>query len=423
MNTQFLFHLAVALSRVWFVDAAQPQQPLPRAAAQDHAVVEVPQFKETRRIAVAAEHGAILGFVPDGTGGLVVLSGQNLRYGSYRGQQAGGPPPDRLVWMNATGTEQRAVVLPENPRGLNCADDGTVYVVGNATVAWYDATGKLLGQREAPHFSLPEEEHEAFTEEAVDRRDLSVTHQEKSLKSLEETLEAIESKPEEDRTPVEKARLNSLQQQVKYQREALERRRSMTPQQLFDEAVSNAKQLYRVAVSKQHVFLVGRETFGYGYAVWRCDRECQQPEKIISGLSGCCGQMDVQVISNQLAVAENSRHRVILMNFDGEKTCTFGQRDRSGTAAGFSGCCNPMNTCQTSDGGLLTSESNGCVKKFAVDGTFQEVVGNADVRQGCKNSSVGMSADGSRIYYLDISKGQIIVLEKQPAAPVQEDEP
>jgi len=34
-----------------------------------------------------------------------------------------------------------------------------------------------------------------------------------------------------------------------------------------------------------------------------------------------------------------------------------------------------------------------------------------------------MSADGSRIYYLDISKGQIIVLEKQPAAPVQEDEP
>lgn len=423
MNTQFLFHLAVGLSRVWFVDAAQPQQPLPRAAVQDTPAAKTTEFQETRRIAVADEHGGILGFVPDGAGGLVVLSGQNLRYGGYRGQQAGGPPPDRLVWMNATGIEQRAVELPENPRGLNRAEDGTVYVVGNATVTWYDATGKLLGQREAPHFRLPEEEHEAFTEEAVERRDLSITRQENSLKSLAETLAAIESKLEEDRTPVEKARLNSLQQQVKSQRKAIERRRAMTPQQLFDEAVSNAKQLYRVAVSQQHVFLVGRETFGYGYAVWRCDRECQQPEKVLSGLSGCCGQMDVQVIGDQLAVAENSRHRVVLVNFDGEKTSTFGQRDRSGTAAGFSGCCNPMNTCQTSDGGLLTSESNGSVKKFATDGTFQEVVANAEVRPGCKNSSVGMSADGSRIYYLDISNGQIIVLEKQPAAPIQEDEP
>jgi hypothetical protein len=40
------------------------------------------------------------------------------------------------------------------------------------------------------------------------------------------------------------------------------------------------------------------------------------------------------------------------------------------------------------------------------------VVGVADVEAGCKNSSIGLSADGSSLYYLDIHKGTIVVLEK-----------
>jgi hypothetical protein len=419
MNAQLIVQLAIGLSRVWFTDTAQPPQP--RVIEQALPVAKAAAFRETRTVTVAAEHGSILGFVPDGAGGLVIVSGQQLQYGGAQRPQADGPIPNRLVWMDATGAEQRAVELSENPRGLNRAEDGWVYVVGNATVAWYDAAGQLLGSREAPHFVLPEDEYEAFTEEAVERRDLSLTHQETQLKAFEETLAAIEAKPEEERTPGDVAQRNSLQHRVRSQREAIEQRRAMTPDQLFDEAVSNAKQLYRVAVSKEHLFLVGRETFGYGYAVWRCDRECRKPAKIISGLSGCCGQMDIQVIGDRLAVAENSRHRVIMADFEGETVTSFGKRDRSGGAAGFSGCCNPMNTCRAPDGSLLTSESNGCVKRFASDGSFQEVVGNASVRAGCKNSTVGMAADGGRIYYLDITKGQIIVLEKPPAVVAQKD--
>jgi hypothetical protein len=78
-----------------------------------------------------------------------------------------------------------------------------------------------------------------------------------------------------------------------------------------------------------------------------------------------------------------------------------------------------MNTCSTPDGGLLTSESNGCIKRFAADGTFQEVVGTAAVQSGCKNSTVGMAADGSRVYYLDVRKGTIRVLEKPDVALAQ----
>jgi sugar lactone lactonase YvrE len=71
-----------------------------------------------------------------------------------------------------------------------------------------------------------------------------------------------------------------------------------------------------------------------------------------------------------------------------------------------------MNTCLDNTGCLLTSESNGLVKRYSLDGEMQEVVGVADVEAGCKNSSIGLSADGSSLYYLDIHNGTVVVLEK-----------
>ena len=52
------------------------------------------------------------------------------------------------------------------------------------------------------------------------------------------------------------------------------------------------------------------------------------------------------------------------------------------------------------------------MKRYSLDGEFKEVVGVADVQAGCKNSSIGMSADGSHLYYLDVQKGTVVVLEK-----------
>ena len=435
MYTALLTALAVQLGGFWFDGTAMPaseQVPAVGPAARldgseffrwfavlAESSQDRGEFQQTDTITVAAKNGGILGFITDGQGGLIALSGVSTRYGASRGPRRGETIPNRLVWMDGSGNERQAVELEEAPLGLNRAADGTVYVVVGTKVFWYAANGGLLGQSEAPHFSLPEEDYEAFTEEAVERRDLSVGHQEARLQQLEQTLKAIEEKPEEDRAPHETYQLDNLARQIKYQKQSIERRQAMTPDQLFAEAVSNAKQLYRVAVSKDHVFLVGRETFGYGYAVWRCDRACQNPVKIVTGLSGCCGQMDLQVLGDHLVVAENSRHRVVLTDFEGETVCRFGSRERSGVGAGFSGCCNPMNTCSTPDGGLLTSESNGCIKRFKADGTFEKVIGTAGVQAGCKNSSVGMAVDGSRIYYLDIDKGQIIVLEKPGNALTQ----
>ncbi|MFM7206270.1 MAG: hypothetical protein ACKO4T_06355 [Planctomycetaceae bacterium] len=123
--------------------------------------------------------------------------------------------------------------------------------------------------------------------------------------------------------------------------------------------------------------------------------------------------MDVQVIGNELVIAENAAHHVAIYGLDGEPLRTFGQANRTDVRKGFGGCCNPMNACAGPDGSLLLSESNGIVKQFTPDGTLVDILGAAGVRPGCKNSSIGFSRDGSRLYYLDIENGRVLVLEKR----------
>ena len=123
--------------------------------------------------------------------------------------------------------------------------------------------------------------------------------------------------------------------------------------------------------------------------------------------------MDVQVAGdNEIYVAENSRHRVVRYNADGKKLGMFGKRDREGAGEGFGGCCNPMNICFGSDGAVLVAESNGTVKHFTPEGEFVSVVGAADVPEGCKNSAIGVTSDGSQLFYIDVKNAKIHVLAR-----------
>ena len=130
--------------------------------------------------------------------------------------------------------------------------------------------------------------------------------------------------------------------------------------------------------------------------------------------------LDVQVIGDRLAVAANRKHCVELFDFDGETSGKAGARAAKGDdGAGFGGCCNPMNTCPAPDGTLLTSESNGVVKRFDLDGEIIEIVGKAEVRGGCKNSAIAIEPDGKRLYYIDSSAGRVLVLAAaEPVATV-----
>ena len=92
------------------------------------------------------------------------------------------------------------------------------------------------------------------------------------------------------------------------------------------------------------MFATGPASKGYGYRVWRTDLNFQNAVAIVDGLSGCCGQMDIQCCGDEVVVAENSRHRVVRYDADGKTIASFGKRSRDGAGECFGGCCNPMNT-------------------------------------------------------------------------------
>jgi hypothetical protein len=213
--------------------------------------------------------------------------------------------------------------------------------------------------------------------------------------------------------PEEKLQLQQSQQQVKMIEVQAQAVQKKTVEQAVKELNAKLADIRTITVSDKDVFLATRMVKGYGFAVWRMTHDFKEPKQIISNLSGCCGQMDIQSKNGEVFVAENSRKRVCRYDREGKLLGSWGKDVRADPECGFGGCCNPMNLCFGKDGEVCVSESDGQVKRFAVDGKYLGLLGKADVQAGCKNSTVGISPDGSRVYYYDANKGQLVVLAQE----------
>ena len=137
-------------------------------------------------------------------------------------------------------------------------------------------------------------------------------------------------------------------------------------------------------------------------------------KETMKGLSGCCGQMDVQCCDGNLVVAENTKHRVAVYDRDGKLVRAFGRNDREGKGDGFGSCCNPMNTRPVANGEIYTAESEGFIKRFDKTGKFLGLVAEAKLTGGCKNVAVAASKDGTRVYFCDLPGSRILYLAKKP---------
>jgi hypothetical protein len=323
-------------------------------------------------------------------------------------------------------------------QAIGTGPDGSVYVGGDGLVASFDAEGKLLKRCDVPQAALLGNLDD-LRENAKEQLEAEKQAAEEQIKQFETML-----KDEKQLEAIEKQVQAQVEQQAKLQAErakaaektgkktfriaprptyniktmyaqqlkALRNRKDRTVDDMVAMITGRLKQINAIAVSGQDVFVACPMSKGYGYAVWRTDRDFQNPKQIISGLSGCCGQMDIQTSDDQVFVAENSRHRVVRYDRDGKQKGSFGKTDREGVGEGFSGCCNPMNLCFAADGALLAAESNGVVKRFTPDGEYEGMVGVAKVPEGCKNSAIGISSDGQHVYYIDIRGSNIIVLAR-----------
>lgn len=333
---------------------------------------------------------------------------------------------------SASGEELRQWPVDFAVQSIAASPSGHVFVAGNGHIAKFDSEGKLLKTADAPHIAALlknsaklKEEAEAALEEEKEQYEEQVKalkeQVEPQQKMLDELKATVEAKPEAERTAADKRKIRSLELAIKNmetQNKALLQHYKQRSERKIDDVISEMTSRLKIvnalAATDQDVFIASGVTKGYGYAIWRTNHDFDTTEQIVTGLSGCCGQMDIGCCDDKVFVAENSRKRVLQYDRDGKKIGQWGEGNRNGAAgAGFGGCCNPMNVCFGSNGEVLTSESEGYIKKFTKEGSFLGVVGQAKVSGGCKNVAIAMSPTGDKAYFFDLQGSRIVILDKK----------
>jgi len=369
-------------------------------------------------------------------GKIIGLVGPAQTYGA-NAPAAGGTTELRIC--DAEGKEIKSIPVAFAAQAVTTAPDGSIWVAGSGKIARIDSTGKATLSQDSPHVAEVvkdmdklrkqaaenlEEEKQSYREALKQMQDMVKELQEK-IKAQNKT-EKTEKQDEEKTKPAKRVvasaqnvevnartMLPQYEQMVKSYEQMLKTLEKKTVDQKVAEIKSQLSDIRCIAVSDQDVFITTRMVKGYGFAVWRMGHDLNEPKQIVGNLSGCCGQMDVECCKGCIFVAENSRKRVSKYDREGKLIAHFGKDARADAVSGFGSCCNPMNVAFNAQGDVFTSESDGQVKRFSPDGKFIEFVGLAKVQPGCKNSAIGLSPDGEKIYYIDSQKAKIIVLARE----------
>ena len=305
--------------------------------------------------------------------------------------------------------------VPFAPQSLNVGPDQSVYVAGAGQIAKLDDHGKVVKQGSTPQITDMEAFKQEIRDQLAEQAKARAKQFEQQIEQAELIIEKLLAKPEEDRTAIDKLRLKNAQRQLQVFKNNTEQADVATADIDIDYYLTYKLKVPGIAVSDKDVFVAVSATKGYGYDVWRMDHDFQNPTQVVSGMRGCCGQMDIQCCNGDVYVAENSMHRVVRYNRDGEMVCEFGKADRTG-AEGFEGCCNPMNLRFGANGEVLTAESGcGAIKRFSPDGKFLGLLGNASLEGGCKHVAIAATADASRVFMLDLPNKRIAILAPKSA--------
>jgi hypothetical protein len=328
----------------------------------------------------------------------------------------------------------RSIELAVNPEAINVAPDGTILLAGEGKLLRLNSDGTVVSDVDAPHAAALRENEDQLRQEVIEQHKQQADSMPQVLEAYDDAMatleEQIKNLADDDST---KAQRKTLQETLAMYEQAKKQiadqyGEQAEPAELTEEKIAELIETslqYKMAVAsisatEDAVFIASRAPVGYGYDVWRTTAEFADAEKIVSGLSGCCGQMDVQACENGVFVAENSRKRVRRFDAEGASVCDWGKASEG--VDGFGSCCNPMNLAFGADGTVYTAEdTTGRIKRYSPDGELLSVVGAADVVPGCKKVSIGVDATGDRVYMLDITRNNIAVLSRvlpDPTGPI-----
>lgn len=362
---------------------------------------------------------------------------------------------------------------PVKPDAIFSRGDGAIFLAGEGQLVKLSSTGSVELKKASPHAAALIEHPEKLRAEVVaqikqqaqmyeqqtKQFDQMIERADKEIASIKEQIAAIEpsedaSKSDESATDgddhtnpskapkrITVARKKSLEvritmyerQKVQYKQAkeqwanmaGLNKSGELTDAQI-DERVK-ASMAYKLKVSsisatKDDVFLATPLPAGYGYGIWRMDDQFENGSQIVSGLSGCCGQMDVKANDQGVFVAENSKHHVVRYDRTGKKLGEWGFSSRTGLD-GFGSCCNPMNIAFGPENAVYTAEDDtGRIKRYSPEGKLLGLVGLVELKPGCKNVAIAVSSDGSHAYMLDITRNHIVRMDPRSADEIAKEE-
>ncbi len=322
----------------------------------------------------------------------------------------------QLRILDANGKLLSQFPLDFKAEAVNLGPGETLVVGGDGVLARYDLNGKELSRAESPHLADARKDPEGLKRRAKELVEQQRSGIKQMVKSLEEQKEKLDKKDDSALTANERQLKPRLDQIIKSYKQRAEQAGDKPPtdqeiDQMAQMLASQGRKINAVAANEKYIFCTAPASKGYGYSVWRMDLDFGNPQRIADGLSGCCGQMDIQCCGNEVVVAENSRKHVVRYDSDGKQTAVWGKGSRDGEGDTFGSCCNPMNTRAVGDK-LYVSDSDGRVRLFTLDGKYESEVGKANVSAGCKSSIVDVSPDGNRVYYIDVNNSAICVLDR-----------
>lgn len=340
-----------------------------------------------------------------------------------------GSGPGEVRIVDDQGQIVRSWSLEVKPEAINVAADGSILVGGEGQLFRFTSQGKTLHGAVSPHAEKLQSDTESLRSDALARLNRSSRSAQSQVEAYERIINQLQTKAdagnlnqqEEKMLELLPKTLERLQERAEAEKAEQQDGDAKGPseeaiQQQIKSLVKAKMRISSISSSGEFVFVATPAFAGYGYDIWRLNETFEDGTVIVNSLRGCCGQMDVQCSENGIFVAENSRHRVVRFDTQGEEVTSWGKRDRTGED-GFTSCCNPMNVCFNSTGEVFTAESGtGRIKRFNADGHLVSYVGDVDLVPGCKNVSIAVSPDSSKVYMLDLTRNHIVMMQAKPAA-------
>lgn len=330
-----------------------------------------------------------------------------------------GPPVKgataELQIFTPDGKPLHTIKLDFHANAVTGGPDGNIYVAGEGKVARFNAEGKPLGEIELPFIAEMLADKDGPRKAAEQMIKAQRESMAKVVVTYKERLKALEAKKEEERTALEKRQIEQFKMLIKNYEPAGDGKADPLLEQMINQITGRLKTINAITMSERDVYIACGSTKGFGYGIWRLDREFKNGKLIIAEVRGCCGQMDINCCGEDLLVAENTSHRFARYDREGKLQGAFGKRAaRVGELECFGGCCNPMNIRATSAGDIFTAESEGFIKRFSPKGDFLGLVATVPLTgAGCKNVAFAVSRDESRVYFLDLNGSRFLILAKK----------